>query len=238
VIRGGEPVWFGGGKLAADLSLPKIRSRWGGGGADGSFTTAERSAVWEHVARAADQALGQVRDASGGDPGAAADAAWATADTLHAAASALGSRVLREAADAYDRAARVPYGRIPPRSAAGDGLRRAARLLAAYGYLTSDPSFRPLVLITRLMVLAEAVAGLRQAQGRAAQAAGALGSAERLRAAGEFYDGAGTGERRTAASLASAGFPGRADPGPAGAGTPVPQRAGPTPTAPRPGHHH
>ena len=26
--RAGGPVWFGGGKLAADLSLPKLRSRW------------------------------------------------------------------------------------------------------------------------------------------------------------------------------------------------------------------
>jgi len=27
--RAGGPVWFGGGKLAADLSLPKLRCRWG-----------------------------------------------------------------------------------------------------------------------------------------------------------------------------------------------------------------
>ena len=26
----GEPVWYGGGKLAADLTLPKLRHRWGG----------------------------------------------------------------------------------------------------------------------------------------------------------------------------------------------------------------
>ena len=43
-----------------------------------------------------------------------ADAAWAAADTLHAAAAALGSRVLRQAADSYDRAARAPYGRQGP----------------------------------------------------------------------------------------------------------------------------
>jgi hypothetical protein len=34
---------------------------------------------------------------------AAADVAWAAGDTLHAAAAMLGSRVLRHAADAYDR---------------------------------------------------------------------------------------------------------------------------------------
>jgi len=26
--RNGEPVWYGGGKLAADLSWPKLQQRW------------------------------------------------------------------------------------------------------------------------------------------------------------------------------------------------------------------
>ena len=68
---------------------------------------------------------------TGPDDPAAADAAWAAADTLHAAAAALGSRVLRQAADSYDRAARAPYGRVPPAVAPdGIGLRRSARLLS------------------------------------------------------------------------------------------------------------
>jgi hypothetical protein len=90
--------------------LPKLRHRWArpGGSADDPFTAAERSAVWEHAAQAADRAAAQIRMLAGTDPASAADAAWATADTLHAAAAALGSRVLRDAADAYDRAARAP----------------------------------------------------------------------------------------------------------------------------------
>jgi hypothetical protein len=28
--KDGQPVWYGGGKLAADLTLPKLRSRWAG----------------------------------------------------------------------------------------------------------------------------------------------------------------------------------------------------------------
>jgi hypothetical protein len=28
VTAAGEPVWFGGGKLAPDLTLPKLRRRW------------------------------------------------------------------------------------------------------------------------------------------------------------------------------------------------------------------
>jgi hypothetical protein len=99
------------------------------------------------------------------------------------AAAALGSRILRQAADAYDRAARAPYGRIPPPSPAGNQLRQAARLLSAFVYLTGDRSLTPIVLITRLAALAEAVAELRDSQQRAAQAAAARAAAEHLYAA-------------------------------------------------------
>jgi len=67
------------------------------------------------------------------NPVAAADAAWAAADTLHVAARALRNRHLRYAADSYDRAARAPYGRLPQRSREGDQLRRTTRLIALAG---------------------------------------------------------------------------------------------------------
>ncbi|CNE39451.1 Uncharacterised protein [Mycobacterium tuberculosis] len=38
----GRPVWYGGGKLAADLTLPKLRRRWTG--ADGSVRASSSSA--------------------------------------------------------------------------------------------------------------------------------------------------------------------------------------------------
>ncbi len=91
--RAGDPVWFGGGKLAADLTLPKLRSRWQATGPrlGDRFTAAERAAIWEHAARTVAGAAEQIRDVTATDPSAAADAAWAAADTLHAAAAALGS---------------------------------------------------------------------------------------------------------------------------------------------------
>ncbi|HEU5421684.1 MAG TPA: hypothetical protein VFV41_28660, partial [Streptosporangiaceae bacterium] len=237
--RAGDPVWYGGGKLAADLSLPKLRRRWPQPGSDDRFTAAERGATWDHAAQVVEQAAAHIRSLlAGDDPGAAADAAWATSDTLHAAAAALGSRILRQAADAYDRAARAPYGRTPAPTPAGDGLRRAARLLSAYGYITSDPSFRPLVLIVRLAVLAEAVADLRQSQQHAAQAAGALRAARQLHAARGTYavpTAADQRPARSAATLAGAGFP--VPPGPDPAAPPAPEpppRAWP-PTPPGPG---
>jgi hypothetical protein len=141
VTKAGGPVWYGGGKLAADLTLPKLRCRWRQAGAGGErFTAAERAAAWEHVARVAGGAAAQIRMLAASDPDRAGDAAWAAADTLRTAAAALGSGILREAADAYDRAARAPYGRVPAPTAAGDSLRRAARLLSAYGLVSGDPS--------------------------------------------------------------------------------------------------
>jgi hypothetical protein len=170
---------------------------------------------------------------AGTDPGATADAAWAASDTMHAAAAALGSRVLRQAADAYDRAARAPWARVPAPTPAGNSLRRAARLISAYAYLTKDPSLAPTVLITRLAALAETVAGLRQAQQRAAQAGGALRAAEQLHAA------AGTAHARrsparplSSAALADASFPVPARPLRVDSPEPAPRRPAPGRPAP------
>jgi hypothetical protein len=57
----------------------------------------------------------------------------AVADMLHVGARVLRSPALRRAADAYDRAARVPYGRIPECTDTGNRLRLLARGLGALG---------------------------------------------------------------------------------------------------------
>ncbi len=173
----GEPVWYGGGKLAADLSLPKLRARWAGagprpgpGGPDGA---------WDHAAAAAAAASGQLQ---AGQPGPdAGDIAWATADVLRAAAAVLGSPALRLAADAYDRAARAPWGRLPPPSPAGIQLRVAARLVAATAHVTRDRPLAHIAFLIRMIALLEAVAELRQAQQRLAQAGAARAAARQLR---------------------------------------------------------
>jgi hypothetical protein len=183
--REGKPVWFGGGKLAPDLTLPKLRCRWQPARATPGepFTSAERNAIWEHAARTAAGASDQIRHLAATNPAAAADAAWAAADTLHSAASALRSRVLRQAADSYDRAARAPYGRIPSPTPAGNSLRRTARLLSTAASVSGDPALAQITLVTRLAALVEDIADLREAQRNAAQAAAARHAAERLHAA-------------------------------------------------------
>lgn len=185
----GGPVWYGGGRLAADLTLPKLRRRWENARTvrTGELTAEERAEIWDHAGRCAADAAAQIRQlAAAGDQAAAADAAWAAADTLHAAASALGSRVVRQAAAAYDRAARCPYGRIPRATRTGHNLRQAARLLSAAAFVGHDPVLAQAALITHLALLADAVTELREAQRHTFQATAARCAAERLHA------GAGT----------------------------------------------
>ncbi len=220
VTKVGNPVWYSGGKLAADLTWPKLAHRWAGSGSAsiGRVTAAERNAIWEHAGRVAADAAARIRALAGTDPAGAADAAWAASDTLHAAAAALGSPALRRAADAYDRAARAPFGRVPARSPAGDRLRHSARLLSTLTRLSRAPANLPLVLIIQLASLAEAVAELREAQAHAAQAAAALAAAKQLYAAAQPAPAFPAPPRpapwaATAAHLAALSFPATARPG-------------------------
>jgi hypothetical protein len=185
----GGAVWFGGGKLAPDLTLPKLRRRWdpqAGAGTQPRNTTtqritpADRRSAYEHAARQARTAADHIRHCAATDPARASDAAWAAADTLHVAARLLRSPELRRAADAYDRAARTPYGRIPRRSGSGDQLRHCARLLGALGQRSGPLAATGLIL--SLAALAEAVTELRTAQHHAAQAAAARRAAAHLHA--------------------------------------------------------
>ena len=186
----GTPLWYGGGRLAGGLTLPRLRQCWNrpqGGTAERPgtprFTAPERDAIYRHAARQARAATEHIRHCTMADPPAAADAAWAAADTLHAAARALRNPHLRCAADSYDRAARAAYGRIPAPSYDGDQLRRTARMIALAGNLTGDTTLMAIALVAQLVALAAAVAELRQAQQHAAQAAAARAAAAHLHTA-------------------------------------------------------
>ena len=246
--RNGEPVWYGGGKLAADLSWSKLAQRWiRPARPDSPLSAAEADAMWEYAARTAAYATARIRFCTvTGNPAAAADAASAASDALHVAAAALGSRALRQAADSFDRAARQPYGRVPTPTSAGNQLRHAARLIAAYAYLTGDRTLTPVVLLVRLAALAEAVAELRESQQRAAQAAAALRAARHLcaatmpapparppgRPAAATVPSAPKSARPrpdTAAGLAQLSFPAAPHPQPPAPGQPGPGHGDPPP---------
>ena len=248
--RNGEPVWYGGGKLAADLSWPGLAQRWTRPARpDSPLTPGEADALWEYAARTAADATARIRHyAATGNPAAAADAASAASDALHVAAAALGSPTLRRAADAYDRAARQPYGRVPAPTPAGNQLRHAAQLISAYAHLTGDRTLTPVVLLVRLAALAEAVAELRESQQRAAQAAAALRAARHLRTATRPPAARPPGRPvtattppaakparprpATAAGLAKLSFPSPPRPGRPAAGQPGPRPDDPPPRRP------
>ncbi len=177
----GGQVWYGGGKLAPDLTLPKLRTRWDGA-APGSQGQASRARAAEVYAQAADAARHAAEAIKAGEPGAA-DTARAAADLLTAAADVTRNPELRKAADGMSRAAREPWRRIPPASGNGRMLRTAARVLAASRRHGIPPSYVYRALLLALIDLAQALAELRAAQERLLQATAARDAAARLSSA-------------------------------------------------------
>jgi len=210
---GGKPIFFGGGKLAPDLTVPRLLRRWPGGavadaaptaGADRASTGAaragradrfgltptERLRIWEQASLAAGNATEQITASALSDPASAADAAWAASDFLAAAGRVVegrGGGPLSAAALAYDEAGRELFGRPPEPTAAGRGLRAAGRLLLTAQIAKPSETKQLLALLAQLAALADAVTRLREAQQRAAQAAAARQAAEQLRAVATRY---------------------------------------------------
>ena len=184
----GQPIWFGGAKLAADLSWTKLARRWAGDttplDSPQRVNGSARTAAWTRATRAVTEGANTIHRLAVTDPGAAADAAHATGDALTVTARLVEGRQggpLTDAATAYQRAGRELWGRTPPRTITGDGLRAAARLLTLTGRARRDESVQFLHLVTQLIALSEAVAALRDVQGRAAQAVAAREAASKLR---------------------------------------------------------
>ena len=172
-------------------------------------------------------------------PAQSADIAWAAADVLTAAAQATGSPELQQAADGFSRAARAPWGRIPPPSPGGAALRTAAYLLAACTPDRSRRTVTRLTLISALAGLARAVGEVREAQNRLLQATAAHSAAVGLAAAAAEQRPGGSAPARhgrfspaggPAPTVAPASGPRRAGrPGSARRPRVGPTRAGPGP---------
>lgn len=224
VNRKGDPIYFGGGKLASDLTLPKLQRRWNtgtygaastfgttrseptGDGTDIRFDDVYRAQIWEQAIAAAARATRQILAGAFTDPAVGADTAWAAADFLAAAARVVEGRrggPLTAAADEYERAAREQWGRLPQPRHASRELRSAARLLMAARTVDRRDTRQLLELLARLTSFTEAVAHLRDTQQRAAQAAAARRAAEQLRRCrvhydpGQLWPAAATQARRT-----------------------------------------
>ena len=183
-----KPIWYGGAKLAPDLSLPRLLARWADT-AEVPPRSGSAAGLYERAAEQIHAATADVRRLASGAPGGAAAAGYAAADTLTVTARhAEGRRrgPLHEAAEMFDRAARLPHGRTPARTRRAAQLRAMARLIGVAGQLAdNDALFGMLRLIVNLSLLADALAELRESQQRLHQARAARTAARLLRAAAD-----------------------------------------------------
>jgi hypothetical protein len=193
VTAGGETVWYSGGKLAADLTLPKLRARWSGQPepAPGPHGAPAQLAalsfppigVWqraEHLTRDAAAALRVTTD-----PAKAAGIAQAAADLLTAAArhwEGNGGGPLTEAAEVFDRAAHDQRIHALRDHVHVTRLRGMARLILINAVMSRDDDTNAaLKLFYTMAVLIDSLADLRDAQQRLHQAQAARVAAAQLR---------------------------------------------------------
>ena len=182
-----EPAWYGGAKLAPDLSLPRLQAAWAGGGTSGRpgrVDPADRPALWREATDAATKTASEICRLASENPTAAGAAARATADLLHVTARVAeptGRGALHDAARSFDRASRELYGRTPQPGPGAADVRLAAAALGLLGRAGRNESAAVLALVVALAGLAEAVGELRTVQARAEQATGAHLAADQLR---------------------------------------------------------
>ncbi|MGW4510213.1 hypothetical protein ACWENO_36815 [Streptomyces sp. NPDC004436] len=219
--HGSRPVWFSGGSLAYDLSLPRVRERYEPAVGPAGWSQAER------LVREAAAALARSGRAEGaGDVAALGDLLVAAA--FHAPATVRDR--ITAAADAFEQAGRAPGERsLEGRARAGwrasaRALERAPRTARGGGAV---------VVLTLLVALVEAVDAARlwhEAQQHRAQAKAAAEAGRLLReAAAAGAPASPTGAARAARTSQAAG---RGPTGP-GAVTGVPPRTpGPPKTGP------
>ena len=186
----GPTVFYGGGKLAPDLTLPQLHTRW----AQTSTTTSspdastlppqgQRDLSWRDSAAAARSLAPHLRPH--GDQATAEAAGAAGADLLAAAARRLeGNRggPLTRASDALDAATRSDR-RLHRTTTSITGARRTAAALLGPAARPRGEQADLRDLLRALTSVAYAVARLHAAQGRLAQAHAAGSAAQALRQA-------------------------------------------------------
>jgi hypothetical protein len=187
---GGDPLFFSGGKLAPELSLPKLRARWGreilplG---EPTVSAAERRYLWRNAVQSVADAERHVRNHTAtGTRDLAADAAAGTMDVLASAAKVVepgGAGALHRAARHYERVAREPRGRRAAVTSHGERLRLAAVMIGGLGGTHGYEARAAAVLVRSLTRLIDAIHDLRVAQLRGHQAGAALRAREQLRVA-------------------------------------------------------
>lgn len=186
-------VWFGGGRLAGDLTLPRLREHWRTSPASRAEAVAEwsrvrsgrpphrnegyRSESWAQAAAAVDRVRGELAAAAVDDSAVWAGAAREAAGVLAAWSTRLETRhpgPLAAAADALARSAQTP---IEEPRARRTGRVRDLRGVAMVAWAASG-TMSEVLLMQQIIRLVETIGEMHQARGQARQAA-ALADAAR-----------------------------------------------------------
>jgi len=225
----GGQVWYSGGRLAPDLTLPRIRSRWADTAAPPMSPATVRVNGYRLAADAVRGAEAYLRTTGRRIPGDAGAVAAAAADLLTATAWQLDGAAggpATSAARLLERAARDLTTRASALSSPARRIRHTARLVATMGRLVDDRGTAlALQLIADMAEFAETLAELRTAQTRHHQAAAARLAAEQLRAlAATAPTGTSTSSPAARAAAASFARPGRTSRPPTATPPPAPHR--------------
>jgi hypothetical protein len=183
----GDPIFYGGGRLAADLSLARLRQRWQ---RDTTLVGTDRRArqLRPSPAEIYHRAAGLISDATrylAAHPEAVTDVGAAVADMLTALAATwegTDGGPLTQAADLFARATYEPIPRRPaPAGTPGYLLRTITRIHAVAGIRREQSELHAMTQFVRAMArMAAAIAELREVQQRLHQAAAARQAEARL----------------------------------------------------------
>jgi hypothetical protein len=150
------PVWFGGGKLATDLSLPALRRRWETPGQNPAGARAEALAAWSTAVGLEQVPLPPhhprpvaALDAVAGDPAAAADLLAAAATACEPGTPGPLSQAARHMARAAQHAGPAPR----PGSAAV-----ISEMAGAFQAITQAGTGDVLTLVREVALLADTIA--------------------------------------------------------------------------------
>lgn len=168
-------MWFGGSKLAPDLTWPQLQHRWINAGAL-RHEPQEQQAAYREATASARRGAATLRHSGLGDPAGVADLAAATADLMVVTVRVVEGRrpgPLTAAAGHFDRAWREPHHRQGSSTAVAQGLREAARMLTRASRPRARSGQGAADLIEAIGSLVLAVAELRAVQLRDAQATAA-----------------------------------------------------------------
>ncbi|MFV2101832.1 relaxase/mobilization nuclease domain-containing protein [Micromonospora sp. LOL_024] len=189
----GDTVWYSGGRLAPDLTLPQLRQRWGmvpGTTSRAGMRRPEarhRRDTFRRATAAADRGARLLAEDPTGGEDDIASLAYAAADVLASTARAFEGRrggPLTDTSETFDRAVREPHGRrLSQWHPVAGQLLSMSRLISAAGRLSNDDdTAAALQLVLRVSMIANNLAILREAQDRIHQASAARLAADRLQA--------------------------------------------------------